>query len=275
MNENFYKNIQAIENMLFKSQSFKYLETNELEKGTIATIIIEIYKQAINGALNLAELELKTKNENLAHEKAKMEIELNILNAKAQIKTAQAEAIKSLIQAKSMIRSVVDNAAINRANGYVGLANVIGNATEQKALTAPALSGGMAGGISTLAAENIEKINIKAITEFDDLLNKLISDNNFISKDVTIYSEKRIILQGESIILEGISSFIKNENKFLINGVEVAKNCKNYFFEAKQSGEFLVSFLVKDDENNWLKDTIKLKVIENNTTRDLPPLKKF
>ena len=275
MRQRFYENVSAIESALFKSQTFGYIQKNTgLEKEAIASVIAEIFKQAIAGAVNLEELELRNKSESLALEKARMEMEFNKLNAKAQIKVAQAEAIKSLIQAKSMVRSVVDNAAIQRANCYVGLGNVIGNAAEQRALTAPDMSGGHTGGISALAAENIEKISVDKISDFDDLLNALIKDNNFINKDVFIYAPKQIIAQGEIVIIEGISSYAQNESEFLLNGKQVTTNTRNYLFKADELGEFSVTFGVKAAENEWIRDTIRLEVVENDTKKEQPPLKK-
>lgn len=275
MRENFLKNVSAIENTLFKSESFKYLSGTGLEKEAIAGVIAEIYKQAIAGAVNLEELALKSKSENLAYEKAKMEMELGILSAKAQIKLNQAEAIKSLIQAKSMVRSVVDNAAINKANNYTGLSNVIGNASEQKALTAPDMTGQGSVGIAQLAVENIEKIDTTPITDFDDLLKDLISDDDFVSKDISIYAEKQLIMQGEVIVITGFSSFGSNESEFLLNGEQVASNTRSYLFEARELGDFVVTFRVKNDKDEWLKDTLTLKVVENLSAKEQPPLKKF
>ena len=275
MRETFYKNISAIENTLFKSETFKYLTNSGLDKDTIAGVVAEIFKQSIAGAVNLEELELRAKNENLAYEKARMEINFNILNAKAQIKTAQAEAVKSLVQAKAMVRSVVDNAAIQRSNQYIGLSNVIGNASEQKALTAPDMAGNATGGIAALAIENIEKIDISPITDFDTLLQTLVSDDKFITKDVVIFAAKQVVPQGEIIALEGISSFTENESEFLLNGNLVAKDTRNYLFEAKELGDFVFSFAVKNDNDIWIKDTLTLKVVENDTEKAQPPLKKF
>ena len=276
MRENFLKNVSAIENTLFKSESFKYLSGTGLEKEAIAGVIAEIYKQAIAGAVNLEELALKSKSENLAYEKAKMEMELGILSAKAQIKLNQAEAIKSLIQAKSMVRSVVDNAAINKANNYTGLSNVIGNASEQKALTAPDMTGQGSVGIAQLAVENIEKIDTTPITDFDDLLKDLISDDDFVSKDISIYAEKQLIMQGEVIVITGFSSFGSNESEFLLNGEQVASNTRSYLFEARELGDFVVTFRVKNnDKDEWFKDALTLKVVENLSAKEQPPLKKF
>ena len=275
MRENFLKNVSAIENTLFKSESFKYLSGTGLEKEAIAGVIAEIYKQAIAGAVNLEELALKSKSENLAYEKAKMEMELGILSAKAQIKLNQAEAIKSLIQAKSMVRSVVDNAAINKANNYTGLSNVIGNASEQKALTAPDMTGQGSVGIAQLAVENIEKIDTTPITDFDDLLKDLISDDDFVSKDISIYAEKQFIMQGEVIVITGFSSFGSNESEFLLNGEQVASNTRSYLFEARELGDFVVTFRVKNDKDEWFKDTLTVKVVENLSAKEQPPLKKF
>ena len=130
-------------------------------------------------------------------------------------------------------------------------------------------------GIAQLAVENIEKIDTTPITDFDDLLKDLISDDDFVSKDISIYAEKQLIMQGEVIVITGFSSFGSNESEFLLNGEQVASNTRSYLFEARELGDFVVTFRVKNDKDEWLKDTLTLKVVENLSAKEQPPLKKF
>ena len=263
-NNEFLENIKDIETSLFNSETFKYLQKSQLGNAEISGVIAEIYKQAVSGALNLEELKLKAQIEAFNVEKAKMELELGKENLKAQIKQAQSEALKSLIQAKSMVRSVVDNAAIQRANAYVGLGNVVGNAAEQAALTNAQLVASETGqttgtGIAQLTCLNIEKISIDPFNEFDDLLKDMINDVNFIGKDIMIFAPKVVVEQGSELNLTGLTSYegetsflldegSLNENGELVGAVEVAKNSKNYIFVAEKIGEVKVIFQVQFSE---------------------------
>ncbi|RDU57095.1 hypothetical protein CQA49_00045 [Helicobacter sp. MIT 00-7814] len=72
-----------------------------------------------------SELALKLLEAEFAQKRLNAELELQ----KRQQKQAEAEALKSIVQAESMIRSVRDNALISKANAYVGFLNVMLNAT--------------------------------------------------------------------------------------------------------------------------------------------------
>lgn len=87
-------------------------------------------------ALKLTELE-----ENIKLNQAKLtELEANIkltqgklTELEVNIKLTQAEALKSIVQSESMIKSVRDNALISKANCYVGFLNVVLNAQNTSA----------------------------------------------------------------------------------------------------------------------------------------------
>lgn len=279
--EKFYQNVSMIEKSLFGSKSFEYIKETGLEKEAIASLVGEIFKQSIQGALSLQELEIKQKIEELNYTKLQSEIELAILQMKAQVKVARAEALKSLIQAKSMIRSVSDNAAINKANAYVGLGNVCANATEINALTGGSIKTDSVSAegetsLALLAALNIEKINSDKITDFDEILPDLINaEDNFGCKDVLIHTPNLVIAKGDYTQIIGISSYGENETQFLVNGEVVASNVRNYLFEGLELGEFIVQFRVKNDDGDFVSDSLTLKVVEPSLNDDLMALKKF
>lgn len=61
--------------------------------------------------------------------KLALDYALKMLQLEGEIKLSQAEALKSVVQGESMIRSVRDNALISKANAYVGFLNTMLNAT--------------------------------------------------------------------------------------------------------------------------------------------------
>ncbi|MDA3968050.1 hypothetical protein PF022_08815, partial [Helicobacter sp. WB40] len=95
--------------------------------------------------------------------KTRQEIELAVLNAKAQARLSQSEAVKSLVQAHSMVESIPQNAAINRANAYVGFLNVVGNASNETAITEH----------SKNVIQVINQIVSKEIPNYKEILDKL------------------------------------------------------------------------------------------------------
>lgn len=284
-NNEFLQNIKDIETALFASESFKYLQKSQLGQAEIGGVIAEIYKQAVSGALNLEEMKLKERAEAINLEKAQMELELGKEQLKAQIKQAQCEALKSLIQAKSMVRSVADNARIQRANAYVGLGNVIANAENLDAITQGKFVDSVTNqstkqGISGLACLNIEFISTDDFDDFDDLLKNMIDDVNFIGKDIMIFAPRVIIAQGENISLTGLTSYNGETSFWLDDGsldekgdkvgfVKVGENCKNYLFFAENLGEFVLKFQVKFTEIESYEEKVEVEDGEGGTKTEI------
>lgn len=284
-NNEFLQNIKDIEAAIFASESFKYLQKSQLGQAEIGGVIAEIYKQAVSGALNLEEMKLKERAEAINLEKAQMELELGKEQLKAQIKQAQCEALKSLIQAKSMVRSVADNARIQRAQAYVGLGNVIANAENLDAITQGKFVDSntnqqLTQGITGLASLNIEYISTDDFDDFDDLLKNMIDDVNFIGKDIMIFAPRVIIAQGENISLTGLTSyngetsFWLDDGSFDENGdkigfVKVGENCKNYLFFAENLGEFVFKFQVKFTEIESYEEEVEVEDGEDGTKTEI------
>lgn len=267
LREDFLQNLKAIEKGLLESQCLEHMNSHGFSKSELTPIYAKILELAVQGALNLEELEIKQKSASMELEKVRCDMELSTLNAKAQIKIAQAAALKELIQSASMIRSVADNAIINQANAGVGFLNVLGNCTDVGRITS------YAAGFNKI----ILSINTQPMTTFDDALKNLIdkSDDNFGSKDVIIHSSKKLLSVGEFVELVGISTYGHNKTKWLINDVVVASNTKNYIFEAKEVGEYKIRYEVKDDKDESIRDELLIKVVEGELNKEKTFMKKF
>lgn len=267
LRENFLKNLKAIEKGLLESQCLEHMNSHGFSKAELTPIYSKILELAMQGALNLEELELKQKSAAMELEKLRCDMELSTLSAKAQIKIANASALKELIQSASIIRSVADNAIINQANAGVGFLNVLGNATNTSNITA------YAPGINKI----ILSINTEPMTEFDDSLIALNdkSGDDFGSKEVIIHASKKLLSVGEFIELVGISTYGHNKTKWLINDELVASNTKNYIFEALEIGEYKVRYEVKNDKDEAVRDEVLIKVIEGELNKEKTFMKRF
>lgn len=266
MRENFLKNLKAIEQGLVKSATFDIAEKG-LDKGTLAQVCTEIFKQAIQGAIALEELALKREESALNLEKMRSDIELSILNAKATIKTADTEALKNLVQIVSIIRSVADNAKINQANAGVGFLNTISQASN---------TAGMQTYLSGIL-KIIEGINTAPITIFDEQILALTdkSKDEYGSKNIIIHAPKTLLSVGEFVEFKGISTFGENKTKWFINDELVASNTKNYLFEAQNIGEFKITFSAVNEKGNTEKDEVLIKVINGELNKEKEFVKKF
>ena len=289
----FLQNVQMVENALFNSKSFQQIKDSGLDRDTQAQLVAEIFKQAVQGAVQMSELENKQKADALALKKQQTELELAILTAKAQVKLAQAQAMKELVQCKSMIRSVSDNAAINRANGFVAYGNVLGSATSTTPFTQRDTAGistsdqsnatiqGITGNekdtagnytYTDLVLKTLSLINVKPVDDFDTQLGALISaDDNYGCKEVLIHAAKAVIYLGEIAEFTGFSSLGENKTKFEVfkityNADKTAissekslfsqENTKSLNYLPQNAGDYKITFSAMKSETgtDWEKD---------------------
>ncbi|NDJ26359.1 hypothetical protein GW575_00105 [Campylobacter sp. MIT 19-121] len=260
--QNFTTKFKALEKALYESEFFKFASNASLDDTSLASLLVGFSSNALQTCVALEELELKKNEVAMSSQKLRSEIELNIINAKSAIKQAQAEALKSLIQARSMVRSVSDNASINKANAYVGFLNVVGNAAESGAIATHAGN----------VIQTISQIDISKISDFDPILKELIEDVKKLSlggngaKEVILHASKQLLVLHESLELKGFSAFGDNETRFIIfdeKGAELKcyENTKNILFMSEREGTFKVQFQALKENNEWVSDTLELKVI--------------
>lgn len=207
-------------------------------------------------ALKLVEMDLKEKEALLASEKLKKEMEGLILQNKAQRKQLEIETLKSLVQAESMVRSVGDNAVINRANALVGFLNVVGNASESSAISSYAEN----------VIREVKKIDDSALTGiYNSLLSNIRGNllNEFnkqgIMKECFMIVPRTELKINETLEITALSVYPKNESLFVFKG-KTLKNIQSLLFSSDESGEFEIIYKVKNDLGEWLEDRVLIKV---------------
>ncbi|WP_121022125.1 hypothetical protein [Helicobacter vulpis] len=96
----------------------------------------ELHQLCLQGAIECEKLYLEETRLGLEEARGSLEglqvkakLELERATTRAQLEGAKAGMLNTLIQCHSMLKSLKDNAAINRANAYVSFLNVVGNAT--------------------------------------------------------------------------------------------------------------------------------------------------
>lgn len=229
----------------------KILKTTSFPQSQLAEL-------AMNAALKLEELELQDRQISLQEEKTRQEIELQIIQAKNLNKQAIAEALKSIIQAESMARSVQDNALINKSNAHVGFLNVVGNANDTSAIKAHADKV-----MQTINLINGNPLNEEYDTLLDNLRDELLEalKKGDGCKDVLVYAHRTEILENERIKILGFSSYGNNETRFFINEEQVqTPHAKSLLFTQAHAGLYSVRFEAKNDAGEWIADTITIEV---------------
>lgn len=271
----FLKNFELVLEALYQKSNFmKDAKSYNFSGQEYATLMTNMGQLSLQTALAIEEAKLKERNFNfeifsnkkqldfkerelgIMEEKARVELEITSLNAKAQIRQNQAENIKSLVQAESISRSVGDNAAINQANAYVGFLNVMANAAELATAEKHAQN----------VISVLNKINTEDITAYEPIFEKLRGEAQEIinvgegAKEVWVHTAKSVCEVGEQVKVMGFSVFGNNEAKFVINGEEISG--KTILFSAEEKGVYEIVFKAKDDEGQWQSDSLQIAVTE-------------
>lgn len=248
---------------LFQSGFLQNVKGWNFSSAELAQIQVQLCQVATQTALNLQELDYKKQQVAMEQEKMRQELEMAISREKIQNIKLACEAIASAVQAESIKRSVVDNAAINKTNAYVSYFNVAMNAVANNA--ASLNSGSMLKNISDLVVRMIDKINDEPLSSnFDELLNSLvdkalnIKDLGLGNKQVQILAPKTILAPNEPITLLGLSVFTDNRSEFVYK--EQIIDSKLFVFQSDELGSHEVIFRVRDNSNEWIEDKIFIKV---------------
>lgn len=248
---------------LFQSGFLQNVKGWNFSSAELAQIQVQLCQVATQTALNLQELDYKKQQIAMEQEKMRQELEMAISREKIQNIKLACEAIASAVQAESIKRSVVDNAAINKTNAYVSYFNVAMNAVANNA--ASLNSGSLLKNISDLVVTMIDKINDEPLSSnFDELLNSLvdkalnIKDLGLGNKQVSILAPKTILAPNEPITLLGISVFTDNRSEFVYR--EQIIDSKFFVFQSDELGSHEIIFRVRDNSNEWIEDKIFIKV---------------
>lgn len=271
----FFENLNEIQNKIYNSFFLKEVDRANLSPNEKAQLDIKIFEIACNNALRLQELMQREKELEFSLYQKRVELEINVIRAKAEATKALSEAIISVIQAYVTKISVTDNANIQRANIYTQLMQIIANASNLNALSQSDKEGN--NHISN-AIDIISKIKDTEDVNLDSKLNKCIEDlvnrSNEImllgagSQDIFIYAVKKEIQTNETLELYGMHIFSNNECEFMLDN-EIIKGRVMVFSKDKE-GLYKIRFRAKNIQGTWIETHIYIVVKDNVISYDLP-----
>ncbi|GAA8813996.1 hypothetical protein DUHN40_06370 [Helicobacter pylori] len=145
---------------------------------------------SMQAALQSEQLALNEEAQGLQSEQVRAKMQIDFLGMQANLQNAKAETLNKLIQCQAMIKSLKDNAMINRANAFVSLLQVQANAA------------------NTITFHNFEtafKIIAQIGSEYDQVLldNNHTKDKSMKEKEQT--NELKTILNNLSKELEKLN----------------------------------------------------------------------
>lgn len=181
-----------------------------------------------------------------------MELEYQI--AQFNLQATKAQVLNTLIQCQSMIKSLKDNAAINRANAYVGFLQVVGNATNSAGISLH--SNAVINTINQIGldsgTEDLAKFLDKITSELNNLVNLQSND-----KGVRIYAPSLETLPNEPLKIYAFSTLKNANNYFLVDNVKHIGT--QLLFKPKAVGVHTITF-VSENANGKQEDSIEISV---------------
>lgn len=271
----FFENLNEIQNKIYNSFFLKEVDRANLSPNEKAQLDIKIFEIACNNALRLQEMMQREKELEFSLYQKRVELEINVIRAKAEATKALSEAIISVIQAYVTKISVTDNANIQRANIYTQLMQIIANASNLNALSQSDKNGN--NHISN-AIDIISKIKDTEDANLDSKLNRcienLVNRSNEImllgagSQDIFIYAVKKEIQTNETLELYGMHIFSNNECEFMLDN-EIIKGRVMVFSKDKE-GLYKIGFRAKNIQGTWIETHIYIVVKDNVISYDLP-----
>ncbi|GAA9846331.1 hypothetical protein VN0596_14740 [Helicobacter pylori] len=227
---------------------------------------------SMQAALQSEQLALSEESQYLQSEQVRAKMQIDFLGMQANLQNAKAETLNKLIQCQAMLKSLKDNAMINRANALVSLLQVQANA---------------ANGITTSNFEAAFKIISQIGSEYNQITlnngsvsvqekeqtNELKTILNNLSKEleklneqsevssIQVFSDKLEVLKDAPTRLWGFSTLSNAEEGFYEANKQIASGSV-CLFRSDKIGKHTITFKVNNTKTRLAKD-ITISVIAN------------
>ncbi len=228
---------------------------------------------SMQAALQSEQLALNEEAQGLQSEQVRAKMQIDFLGMQANLQNAKAETLNKLIQCQAMLKSLKDNAMINRANALVSLLQVQANA---------------ANGITEINFEAAFKIIAQIGSEYNQITlnNKVVSVNekeqtnelktilNNLSKEleklneqsevnsIQVFSDKLEVLKDAPLKLWGFSTLSNAQEGFYNEQNEQIASGSVCLFRSDKVGKHTITFKAAKG-NTTLSKGITISVVSN------------
>ncbi|WRF76788.1 hypothetical protein FNE39_01065 [Helicobacter pylori] len=233
----------------------------------------ELNTLSMQGALQCEQLALQEQEHALAIEQARAKMQLEFLSLQSSLQAQKANTLNTLIQCQSMIKSLKDNAFINRANAYVSLLQVQANA--QSGVT-PNNFDNVLNTILEIGKEynTIDKNSEKVVysdreqtNELKTILSNLSNELEKLNKEcemnqIQLFSDKLEVLQNAPAKLWGFSTLNNATEGFYNEDNQLLASGSVYLFRSQKIGNHTILFKAQNERETMNKQ-ITISVVEN------------
>ncbi|WRF79006.1 hypothetical protein FNE37_04730 [Helicobacter pylori] len=233
----------------------------------------ELNTLSMQGALQCEQLALQEQEHALAIEQARAKMQLEFLSLQSSLQAQKASTLNTLIQCQSMIKSLKDNAFINRANAYVSLLQVQANAPSG---VTPNNFDNVLNTILEIGKEyNIINNNDGKVVysykeqtdELKTILNDLSNELEKLNKEcemnqIQLFSDKLEVLQNAPAKLWGFSTLNNATEGFYDENNQLLASGSVYLFRSQKIGNHTILFKAQNKRETMNKQ-ITISVVEN------------
>lgn len=228
---------------------------------------------SMQAALQSEQLALSEESQYLQSEQVRAKMQIDFLGMQANLQNAKAETLNKLIQCQAMLKSLKDNAMINRANALVSLLQVQANAAN--GITASNFEAAFKI-ISQIGSEynQITLNNGSVSVQEKEQTNELKTILNNLSKEleklneqsvvnsIQVFSDKLEVLKDAPTRLWGFSTLSNAEEGFYNEANEQIASGSVCLFRSDRVGKHTITFKANNAKTSLSKN-ITISVIAN------------
>ncbi len=228
---------------------------------------------SMQAALQSEQLALNEEAQGLQSEQVRAKMQIDFLGMQANLQNAKAETLNKLIQCQAMLKSLKDNAMINRANALVSLLQVQANAANgiiasnfEAAFKIIAQIGSEYNQI-TLNSESVSVQEKEQTNELKTILNNLSKELEKLNEQsevnsIQVFSDKLEVLKDAPIKLWGFSTLSNASEGFYNEQNEQIASGSVCLFRSDKVGKHTITFkAIKDSVT--LSKNITISVVSN------------
>ncbi|MFP6297859.1 hypothetical protein ACLGEV_03040 [Helicobacter pylori] len=228
---------------------------------------------SMQAALQSEQLALNEEAQGLQSEQVRAKMQIDFLGMQANLQNAKAETLNKLIQCQAMLKSLKDNARINRANAFVSLLQVQANAANaitfhnfETAFKIIAQIGSEYDQINSIR-EGIDVKEKNQSNEFKTILNNLSKELEKLNEQsevnsIQLFSDKLEVLKDAPVRLWGFSTLSNAEEGFYNGNNEIIASGSVCLFRSDKVGKHTITFKASNTKTSLSKN-ITISVIAN------------
>lgn len=233
----------------------------------------ELNTTSMQAALQSEQLALNEEAQALQSEQVRAKMQMDFLGMQANLQNAKAETLNKLIQCQAMLKSLKDNAMINRANAFISLLQVQANASNTITFhnfeTAFKIIAEIGSEYDQINLNN-RGVSVKAKEQTNELktilsnLSKELEKLNDQSEvnSIQLFSDKLEVIKDAPTRLWGFSTLSNANEGFYNEKDEQLASGSVFLFRSDNIGKHTITFKAINDKTRLAKN-ITISVIAN------------